>query len=301
MATRFNPGAFSSVANTTIYDPESINRTAYGTVPLPTALPDRQAQLQALGVPVNQLNQALTSNALNDLMGNVSYQPSQNYAAARGIQTGLQGSEFANRIGASDYLNRVDAARQRGATNALNALQGITSTQTISPETQIQLGQDNATLASAPDPQMAANAALGAYQSALNKASSYYSTPSSGGGGGGYAPLSSNRGSTQNYFPSGGSTGINPTFNAPMASAIQPSATPISPGNESVYQPFQIQSLWDSGGWTGGSNSFNNQTNWSDNINAPVSSGLGYDNSGGSSGATSLFDNTFDYSDYFDY
>jgi hypothetical protein len=242
------------------YDPASIKRTAYGTVPNPTALPDRRAQLEALGVPVGQLNEALTSNALNELRGNVSYEPSMNYAAATGVRTGLQGSEFARRIGASDYMNRVEAARQRGTTNAQNILQTITGTQTISPETQIGLDQQNQALASAPDPQMAANAAIGAYQSALNRASSYYSTPSrnSGGGGPAYSMSTPTQGAGQM-----------PDYSAWFRTNSAPQLnTPTAP------QPSAYQAAVNSGG--GG---WNNAT-WGSGGGAPSSAALnvnGYD------------------------
>lgn len=214
------------------YDPNwtTNGRSAYGVVPNQTALPDRKAQLEKLGVPVNQLNQSLSNNALNDLNGNVSYQPSLDYSAALGVGTGLQGSEFAKRAGAADYLTRVEQAKQRGATEGLNTLNGISSTQTVSPETQIQLGQENANLAAAPDPQKATNAALSAYQSSLNRASSYYSQPSRTSTGGGYAPLSAS---------SGGSG----TLSYPVPTAYHGTGTP-EPSNITVWGNYGNSNSW---------------------------------------------------------
>lgn len=264
MGVRYNPDWVSS------------GRTAYGVVPEQTALPDRKAQLSALGVPVDQINSALTSNALADLRGDVSYEPSMNYSANMGIATGLQGSEFARRAGAADYLSRVEAAKQRGATNATNALGAISATQTVSPETQISLDQQNKQLAAAPDPQMAANAAIGAYQSALNRASSYYSTPSKSSSGG-YAPMSQSGSASLSYpvptayrgtgtpepsnDPTWGNWGSGPSWNSlafgtgggstpaipstTSASTSRPSASPLVVNGYEQYDPSFYRSMAD--------------------------------------------------------
>lgn len=165
------------------------DRDIYGAVPLTTPLPDRTAALTAAGYDP-RINPLLSENILADLRGDVSYDPSLQFAANTGLRTGLMGSEFAARTGASDYLNRVQQARQRGQTNALNTLGAISNFNTIAPETEIALGQTNRILEAAPDPAAAGRAAISNYQSALDRASSYFTPTRSSSGGGGYAPLS---------------------------------------------------------------------------------------------------------------
>jgi hypothetical protein len=160
------------------------DRSIYGAIPKPTALPNPRADLQATGFDVNRINPALSEGILSDLSGVVDYEPSMSYAAAAGIRSGMPTSEFAQRTGAADYLNRVQAAKQRGQTNALNAMGVISNTQTVRPETQIALDQANKVLESAPDPASAARNALSQYQSALDRASSYFSAPRQQSGGG---------------------------------------------------------------------------------------------------------------------
>lgn len=172
------------------FDPNS-DRSIYGAIPKPTALPDPRANLQSAGLDVNRINPLISEGIISDLAGEVDYSPSINYAAAAGVRGGVPTSEFAQRTGASDYLNRVTAAKQRGQTNALNAMGVISNTQTVRPETQIALDQANKVLESAPDPAAAAKNALGQYQAALDRASQYYTTPRQQSGGGGYSMFSS--------------------------------------------------------------------------------------------------------------
>lgn len=219
------------------YNPSSTyNRSIYGAVPETTALPNRIKDLEAAGFPVGQINSAMTGNILSDLRGEVSYDPSINFAANTGLRSGMVGSEFAARSGAADYLSRVEQAKQRGQQNALNTLGAVSNYQTVSPETQIGLDQANKILQSAPDPGAAANSALAAYQNALSRASSYYSAPTRSGGGGASAPLSQDSNYSRGY---------------PMPQVYTGS------GNTMETQQ---------SGWGNGGTNWNTLTNWGGNV-----------------------------------
>lgn len=132
---------------------------AYGMVPGATALPQPFNDLAAVYPNLSGQTAQLSSNIMSELRGELSPETIsniQNNAAAFGVSSGMPGSGLARNFGLRNLGLESQRLQGQGLQDYLAAITGIKNTQTVSPESQIELSQSNAQLAAAPDPMMAA-------------------------------------------------------------------------------------------------------------------------------------------------
>lgn len=156
---------------------------AYGGIPGQTALPNPSADLSKVFPNLSAANTKVSQNILNELNGQLSPDAISNIkdnAASFGVSSGMPGSDFAGYRGLRNLgLSTLDMQRQ-GLQDYNSAIPTISGTQTVRPETQIALDQNNKILASAPDPAAAAKEQERLFNEYLDK---LYSQGQSGGSG----------------------------------------------------------------------------------------------------------------------
>lgn len=180
---------------------------------------------------------ALSQNISSDLAGELDPQTIamlQNTAAQFGIGQGTPLSPFSGAQGLRQLGLTAEAQRRQGAQTLLSALPTVAKSLTVSPETQLEVADRNATLGAAPDPEKAAREAQRLFDLYMAKlmGSRGGGVTYSGGGGGGGAPRNTNTsdffntpwaafqpaavGGTRPYVaPSGGATPWGNTFATP--------------------------------------------------------------------------------------
>lgn len=166
--TRFNP-----TPRPGSYNPD------YGGVPGALTPPDPFGDLAGVLPNLPQSNQALSSDILAQLHGDLSpdtVSGIENDAARFGISSGVGPDIINRRKIRSLSLTREDQIN-KGIGNFLNSLAGVSKTQTLSPELQAEIANRNATFGAAPVPADAASA----LESTFRRNSGF------GGGGGGGA------------------------------------------------------------------------------------------------------------------
>jgi hypothetical protein len=105
---------------------------------------------------------ALSSNIASELAGELDPQTIamlQNTSAQFGIGSGSPLSPFSGASGLRHLGQTVEAQKAKGNADLLAALPTVAKTLTVSPETQLEVANRNATLNAAPDPQAAAREA----------------------------------------------------------------------------------------------------------------------------------------------
>jgi hypothetical protein len=117
----------------------------------------------------------------SELAGQVSPQTMgllQNQAASRGVSLGQPNSDISNMIGLNLLGTTSEGLQKQGLTDYNTFLSGMGSTQ-IDPRLTSDIAQQNALLASAPDPEKAAQKQLELYNLYFSK----MNTPAAGTGG----------------------------------------------------------------------------------------------------------------------
>jgi hypothetical protein len=162
MAT--NP-LFKSVGggtSTGTYNPSPSPRTgqgAYGLVPGAIGLPNPSADLSAVYPNLTGQNAQLSKNIMGELSGELSpetIKTIQDQAARFGVMSGSPLSGFAGAAGLKNLGLSVEQQQKGGLADYLNAITGISKTQTVSPELQTETALQNSVFNAAPDPAMAA-------------------------------------------------------------------------------------------------------------------------------------------------
>ena len=159
------------------------SHTAYGTVPKDISMPDPYADLSKVYPNLSASNAATSADILSQLQGQLSPETInaiRNSAAAFGVSSGLPGSQFAGQSGLTQLGLNVENMQNQGIQNYMNALSGIKSTQTVSPETQSNVNTQNAIWAAAPDPKLAAEEQQRLFQQQLDALSKAASSPAAG-------------------------------------------------------------------------------------------------------------------------
>jgi hypothetical protein len=182
--------------------PTTGSNTAYGLVPGQISTPpSTYEQVGSVYPNLGAQTGQLSSNVTNELAGQLSPQTIaalQQHAAQFGVQSGMPGSQFQGHQGLASLGLNTEAMQQQGQKDYLSALTSIGSTQT--PQAlAAEIASSNATLAAAPNPQMAAEKQMSDWMAKFNAASG----AGRGGGGGGASvqPTSSPSGGTGNYDP----------------------------------------------------------------------------------------------------
>jgi len=138
---------------------------------------------------------ALSSNISSALHGELDPETIamlQNTAAQFGIGSGTPLSPFSGAAGLRHLGDTVEAQKAKGGAMLLSALPTVAKTLTLSPETQLEVANRNATLNAAPDPQAAAREAERLFNAYLAKVQRTGGGGVSFGGGGGGAPRNLN-------------------------------------------------------------------------------------------------------------
>jgi hypothetical protein len=172
--------------------------TAYGQVPgqigIPPSTYDQVSSIYPnLGGQVGQMS----GNIGNELAGQLSPETIaslQQHAAQFGVQSGMPNSQFEGNQGLAQLGLDVRATQHQGGQDLLAAQTSLAGTQT--PQSlAADIASRNATMASAPNPQLAAQQQMADWMTKFNASMG-------AGRSGGVAPSSSPSGGTGAYAPS---------------------------------------------------------------------------------------------------
>jgi hypothetical protein len=128
---------------------------AFGKVPGDIGLPTPQADLAAIYPNLSAQTGQLSGNIMSELQGTLSPETInsiQDNAARFGVSMGSPGSPFAGAQGLKNLGLSVEQQQKGGLADYLNAITGISKTQTVSPELQTQIAEQNSVWNAAPDP-----------------------------------------------------------------------------------------------------------------------------------------------------
>lgn len=162
---------------------------AYGTVPGPIGVPPSiWDQMASINPNLGQQTANMFANIGHEQAGELSPETVnalRNKGAAFGVTSGLPLSQFSGQQGLTQLGLNVEQMQQTGDANLMSAAKTIGSMQT-DPGLASAIADRNATLASAPNPQQAAEQAIKNAEQAMSFAASLaprYSTSTVGGGG----------------------------------------------------------------------------------------------------------------------
>lgn len=145
---------------------------AYGLVPGAVANPNPFGDLSALYPNLSGANSQVSQNIQNELSGQLS--PStinniRNQAASFGVSSGMPGSQFQGNQGLASLGLTTEKLQGQGLTDYLNAITGISKTQTVDPALQTQIATQNSVWNAAPDPAAAAKEQQNLFDEYLKK------------------------------------------------------------------------------------------------------------------------------------
>lgn len=145
---------------------------AYGAVPGAIAAPDPFGNLAALYPNLSGANSQISANIMNELTGQLS--PStinnlRNQAASFGVSSGLPGSDFSGYQGLANLGLTTEKLQGQGLQDYLNAITGISKTQTLDPALQTEIATQNSVWNAAPDPAAAAKEEQNLFDEYLKK------------------------------------------------------------------------------------------------------------------------------------
>lgn len=155
--------------------PPTSGKGAFGMVPGQVGMPSPFSDLAANYPNLSQTNASVSGNIASELNGQLSpgtTRALQTTAAQHGVASGMPGME-----GGSMNLNNMfgnvagysEGLQHQGLQDYNSTIPTISSTQTVKPETQIALGEQNAVNAAAPDPTQAAGYAKKMFDEYLAK------------------------------------------------------------------------------------------------------------------------------------
>lgn len=148
---------------------------AFGMVPGQVGMPSPFSDLSSAYPNLTNTNASVSGNIASELSGQLSpgtTKALQNAAAQHGVSSGMPGLEpgsqnlnalFGNVAGYSEGL------QHQGLQDYNATIPTVSATQTVKPETQIALAEQNAVNAAAPDPSQAAGYAKKMFDEYLNK------------------------------------------------------------------------------------------------------------------------------------
>lgn len=180
-----SPGVYPSPTTTTSTNspaPHS-GQGAYGLVPGDVSNPNPFGDLSALYPNLSGANNQVSKNIMDELNGVLS--PStvnniRNQAASFGVSSGMPGSQFQGYQGLANLGLTTEKLQGQGLTDYLNAITGISKTQTVDPALQTEIATQNSVWNAAPDPAAAAKEQQNLFDQYLKKTMS----PAGGTGAG---------------------------------------------------------------------------------------------------------------------
>lgn len=134
--------------------------------------PNPFGDLSAIYPNLSNTNSTISANIMNELNGQLS--PStinniRNQAASFGVTSGLPGSDFAGYQGLANLGLTTEKLQGQGLQDYLNAITGISKTQTVDPALQTEIATQNAVWNAAPDPAAAAKEQQNLFDEYLKK------------------------------------------------------------------------------------------------------------------------------------
>lgn len=132
---------------------------AFGLVPGSISNPNPFGDLSSIYPNLSGANSQISSNIMNELMGNLSPSTINNIrtqAANFGVTSGLPTSQFSGYQGLANLGLTTEKLQGQGLQDYLNAITGISKTQTVDPALQTEIATQNAVWNAAPDPAAAA-------------------------------------------------------------------------------------------------------------------------------------------------
>ena len=152
-------------------------------VPGDISNPNPAADLSAVYPNLSGSNSQISSNIMNELNGVLSPSTINNIrtqAANFGVTSGMPNSQFAGYQGLANLGLTTEKMQQQGLADYLNAITGISKTQTLDPALQTEIATQNAVWNAAPDPAAAAKQQQELFDKYLQQTQS----PAGGTGGG---------------------------------------------------------------------------------------------------------------------
>ena len=151
--------ATSTTTNGTQSPAPQTGKGAYGMVPGDISNPNPFGDLSKLYPNLSGANSQISSNIMNELNGVLS--PStinniRNQAATFGVTSGLPSSQFSGYQGLANLGLTTEKMQGQGLQDYLNAITGISKTQTVDPALQTEIATQNSVWNAAPDPAAAA-------------------------------------------------------------------------------------------------------------------------------------------------
>lgn len=249
--------------NYTVNPAPTSGQGPFGAVPGAVGLPDPAGDLAKVYPNLSGTNQALSTNILSQLSGQLSpgtLKMMQDAEAAQAVRSGMPGTNvqrntlMGNRS-VRDLGITAEQQVQQGISNYNKTIPTISGTQTLSPALQNEIAMWNSINRSAPDPNAAGNYAKQLFDQYLNAM-----RQRSGGGqsaAGAATGLNIGGGSREPSWQQthpGLTPGFpNPTTNAP--STVYPPATGEDYGTTSSgmqFDPYTLEPIWDYGTTSGG-------------------------------------------------
>ncbi len=187
MAFGFSTGGSGYRPSTTSYSTTNPaprpGQGAYGSVPGSISDPNPFGDLAAIYPNLSNTNAQTSSNILNELEGQLS--PStinniRNQSASFGVSSGMPGSQFQGNQGLATLGLTTEKLQGQGLHDYLDAITGISKTQTVDPALQTEIATQNSVWNAAPDPASAAKEQQRLFDEYLKKTMS----PAGGTGGG---------------------------------------------------------------------------------------------------------------------
>jgi len=132
---------------------------AYGMVPGDISNPNPYADLSAVYPNLGGANSQISSNIMNELNGVLSPSTINNIrtqAANFGVTSGMPNSQFSGYQGLANLGLTTEKLQGQGLSDYLNAITGISKTQTVDPALQTEIATQNSVWNAAPDPEAAA-------------------------------------------------------------------------------------------------------------------------------------------------
>ena len=163
MAINYNPNAFGTTATlpglpasggSANPAPQS-GSGVFGSVPGPTQLPNPFGNLASVYPNLSASDQGVSSTVLGNLMGTLSpdvLNQIQTSGAQNAFASGMPGSGFGQNAELAAAGQASQQEQATGASQYSGVIPGITSTQTLAPQTQIGIAESNANLAASPNP-----------------------------------------------------------------------------------------------------------------------------------------------------
>lgn len=193
----------------------------YGTVPGVLGLPDPYGDLSGVVPNLPRLNQSASDSILAKLNGELSpgtLNALKNAQATFGVSSGMPGSNLSWNSLFGNIAGAAESQQAQGLASYGPFVGAVSGTQTVNPELQAQIANQNAINSAAPDPSAAASEAQKLYNQYLNGIGGGTSGGGNSGGGGARNP--------------GG--GTMPSLNLPRLGATSPAPANTGPSSYSI-------------------------------------------------------------------